>query len=233
MKELALSALLALVLSPAASIANEPPSHDAMAVMQSEGFLSGHPDINFRRKGLEAFEDGYLGDAAMYFERSALHADKASQAMLAEMHWNGIGVPQDRALGYAWMDLAAERHYPTFLSLRESYWSQLDPAEQERAIEVGTPLYAKYGDDVAKPRLEQKLRRAMRQVTGSRAGYRGALTIVLPGPGGISLKIRGDDFYSDTYWKPDHYWSWTDEVWSAPPSGRVDVGELERVQERD
>jgi len=197
-------------------------------VLLSEGFLSHHPDINYRRKGLKAFEDGFLGDAVTYFMRSARYADKASQAMLAEMHWNGTGVAQDRALAYAWMDLAAERGYPAFIGLRERYWAHLEQADRQRVLEVGEPLYAEYGDEVAKPRLEGQLARGTRGMTGSRVGFRSALTIQLPGPGGNMITVAGDQYYADRYWKADHYWRWTDEVWSVPPTGRVDVGELER-----
>lgn len=233
MKQCLLSVALILAVSSLSLQARSKASTGPDPVVQSEGFLYSHPDINFRRKGLAAFEDGFLGDAVTYFTRSAWHADKASQAMLAEMYWTGNGVPQDRVLAYAWMDLAAERLYPTFLALRERYWAGLDAAERERVIEVGEPLYAEYGDDVAKPRLESALRRGRRAATGSRVGFRAGLRIQLPGPGGAPITVRGDQYYADKYWKPEQYWVWTDEIWSRPPTGRVDVGELERVQARE
>lgn len=206
---------------------NEAPKPDV--VVQTQGFLVYHPDIDFRGKGLRAFQDGFLGDAVTYFTKAARYADKASQAMIGEMHWNGNGVPQDRALAYAWMDLAAERLYPTFLANRERYWQALSEAERERAIEVGLPLYEEYGDDVAKPRLERELRRGQRNITGSRVGFVGALEIRIAGPGGEPISISGEQYYADKYWRAERYWEWTDEIWSAPPKGRVDVGELERL----
>lgn len=226
---------LAISLAAPATAAAEPPDGTPTydPVLLSEGFLSFHPDINNRRMGLKAYQDGFLGDAVTYFTRSARYADKASQAMLAEMHWNGTGVTQDRALAYAWMDLAAERLYPSFLALRERYWAQLDEAERARVLEVGEPLYAEFGDEVAKPRLERQLRRGLRQTTGSRLGFRGALTIEMAGPGGLPITVTGEQYYADKYWKPEHYWEWTDEIWRAPPKGRVDVGELERLEQAD
>lgn len=208
---------------------NEAPKPDV--VVQAQGFLVYHPDIDFRGKGLRAFQDGFLGDAVTYFTKAARYADKASQAMIGEMHWNGTGVPQDRALAYAWMDLAAERLYPAFLANRERYWQALSEAERERAIEVGLPLYEDYGDDVAKPRLERELRRGQRNITGSRVGLVGALEIRIAGPGGEPISISGDQYYADKYWRAERYWEWTDEIWSAPPKGRVDVGELQRLSE--
>ena len=58
------------------------------------------------------------------------------------MYWKGLGVVRDRPIGYAWMDLAAERMYPNFTILRERYWSELDQAEQAAAIERGQALLA-------------------------------------------------------------------------------------------
>src|SRR3546814_3009538 len=75
--------------------------------------------------------------------------------MIAEMHWRGLGVPQDRELGYAWMDLAAERMYPNFVIKRERYWQLLDADQRRNAIERGQQLLAEYGDDAAKPRSEE------------------------------------------------------------------------------
>src|SRR3546814_9279963 len=70
--------------------------------------------------------------------------------MVAEMLWNGDGVERDRALAYAWMDLAAERGYAGFLGLRERYWSALDEAGRARALEAGQEVYAHYGDAAAR-----------------------------------------------------------------------------------
>lgn len=224
---IALSLCLGLSSQVTAQETKDAPEPDV--VVQSHGFLFYHPDVDFRGKGLRAYQDGQLGDAVTYFTRAARYADKASQAMLAEMHWNGTGVSQDRALAYAWMDLAAERLYPSFLSNRERYWAALSESERARAIEVGLPLYETYGDEAAKPRLEHQLRRARRSVTGSRVGFVGTLEVRIPGPGGESISIGGDQYYADKYWKAERYWEWTDEIWSAPPKGRVDVGELERL----
>src|SRR3546814_20275176 len=87
-----------------------------------------------------------------HFLRAARYADKPSQAMIAEMHWRGLGVPQDRELGYAWMDLAADRMYPTFVIKRERYWQLLDADQRRNAIDRGHQLPPEYADDAPKPR---------------------------------------------------------------------------------
>src|SRR3546814_6772152 len=100
--------------------------------------------------------------------------------MIAEMHWRGLGVPQDRELGYAWMDLAAERMYPNFVIKRERYWQLLDADQRSNAIERGQQLLAEYGDDAAKPRLAKVLRQARRETTGSHAGFVGGGLKIIP-----------------------------------------------------
>lgn len=200
--------------------------------LMTEGFLSAHPDLRWRREGLHAYSNKRYDQAMEYFLRAARYADKPAQAMIAEMYWTGIGAAQDRALGYAWMDLAAERFYSNFIIKREEYWRALDEAEQRDAIARGQPLLAEYGDDVAKPRMAKMLRKH-RSVTGSRVGFVGNLEIIpFTGPyAGTGLTIRGDDYYAPKYWQPEKYFEWQDEVWDAPAArkGRVKVGEIEQT----
>ncbi|HGM5925234.1 TPA: hypothetical protein ACKP5H_003249 [Stenotrophomonas maltophilia] len=56
------------------------------------------------------------------------------------MLWNGQGGPADRALGYAWMDLAAERGTEWLVAQRERFWEALSPDERERAVREGRSL---------------------------------------------------------------------------------------------
>src|SRR3546814_505270 len=135
--------------------------------MLTSGFLTAHPDIRWRREASYSYNRKEYDLAMDQFLRAARYADKPSQAMIAEMHWRGLGVPQDRELGYAWMDLAAERMYPNFVIKRERYWQLLDADQRSNAIERGQQLLAEYGDDAAKPRLAKVLRQARRETTGS------------------------------------------------------------------
>jgi hypothetical protein len=249
---LLLSLALPFAAAPAAS-ASTPDGHDAAdeaaveaalaeavdagaqgnedpAVLAAVLYTSAHPDLYNRSLGFRSLEDGLPEAAHGQFLRAARHADKPSQAMLAEMYWKGLGVPRDRATGYAWMDLAAERHYRGFILLREAYWAELDEAERARALEVGQALYAEYGDDVAKPRQERAMQRARRATTGSRTGFVGALKVRVPGPGGSTVEVDGSRFYAARYWRPEAYWAWQDEIWISPlPATRVDVGDIEAV----
>lgn len=225
-------ALLGALSSPALSQDPEGGGVEREMILDSQHFLSAHPDIRWRREGVWALEQDQAGYAAEYFRRAARYADKPSQAMLAEMYWSGLGVEADRPLAYAWMDLAAERAYPVFLAKREHYWARLSEAERARVQEVGIPLYEQYGDEVAKPRLERLLARARRDITGSRVGNVGALKILVPGPGGAAHSISGDDFYDDEFWEPARYWAWQDRAWKEPASGRVHILPIEPVRDR-
>jgi uncharacterized protein len=196
------------------------PAHVAAA---SEGFLQYHPDLRWRKVGLGHYEDGRLDLAMEALKRSARYADKGSQAMVAEMYWNGEGTTADRAAAYAWMDLAAERGYKDFLAVRENYWSNLSLEEQTRALEIGQEVYAEYGDEVAKPRLERKINKGRRGTTGSRTGFKGALTVLLPGNGGW-ISLDAEQYYNDKFWQPEQYFEWQDQLWQEPYRGRVEVG---------
>ena len=200
--------------------------------LMTEGFLSAHPDLRWRREGLHAYANQRYDEAMQHFLRAARYADKPAQAMIAEMYWKGIGVPQDREMGYAWMDLAAERFYSNFVILREQYWGKLDQEGQRTAIERGQALLSEYGDDVAKKRMAKILRKE-RSVTGSRVGFVGNLEIIpFTGPdAGKGLSIRGDEYYSPKYWQADKYFEWQDQIWDAPGArkGRVEVGDVEQA----
>lgn len=207
--------------------AQEAKTNDAI-MMTSEGFLDAHPDIKFRQQGLRAWEAGDHAEAFTLFKRAARYADKPSQGMIAEMLWRGEGVAQDRPAAYAWMDLAAERHYRPMLIQREIYWDALSPAEQEKAMEIGKELYAEYGDVVGKPRVERKMRFARRAGTGGRTGGAiGNLTIVINTMAG-PMTIDGSTYYDPDYWEPERYWAWQEKGWKNPPRGMVDVGPLSR-----
>lgn len=224
-------AAVALAFGTAGVKAQEQRVVDTDRVLGSEAFLSAHPDLQNRHRGTLAYEEGRLEEALTYFRRAARYADKPSQAMVGEMLWKGEGVARDPALAYAWMDLAAERGQPRFIGWREHYWQQLDEAGREQALQVGQGVYAEYGDDVAKPRQERVMRRARRQVTGSRTGMAGSMLVVPVEDGHAQTPVDGSRFHNPKYWDPELYWHWQDEIWDQLPQGIIEVLPLRPLED--
>lgn len=221
---LALS-LIPLFCAPGPTTAAGFHSHREEQLMNSYAFLYAHPDVKFRKAGLAAYEAGLLSQAAKDFRRAARFADKPSQAMLAEMLWRGEGVPQDRPAAYAWMDLAAERGFKTMLVKREIYWNALTASERKIALDVGAELYAEFGDEIAKERLERKLRRATYERTGSNVGFVGNLDVTL-NVDNEPVKVDGASYYERRWWQPELYWALQDAEWQESRGGLVEIGPL-------
>lgn len=209
-------------------------------VFSTEGMQSAHPDFRWRMAGLREMEQDRIDLAQSYFRRAARYADKPAQAMLAELLWTGRGGERNPVQAYAWMDLAAERGYVMFVAHREKYWAALTQGERHAAVEFGRELYAKYGDDVAKPRLEAELQRGRFAITGSRAGGVGSVRVFQApsyNDGGVGLSRNGrllvglemPNYYDNKYWRPTQYWEWQDSLYSELPLawrlGEVEVGD--------
>ncbi|RNF83779.1 SEL1-like repeat protein [Montanilutibacter psychrotolerans] len=156
--------------------AAERPTLSAMSFMQLDEaatLAKGKPNEESRLHGLKAYQRGDTEDAVQRFERAAYHADKPAQHYLSLIHWHGAGVPVDRVLGYIWSDLAAERGSQRLLRIRERMWSELSADEQAQVASRGESFAQRYGDAVARPRAESRLRTFARAMTGSRVGWRG------------------------------------------------------------
>jgi hypothetical protein len=232
--------------SPAHS--SRPVPNEALLVEKGYGgFLAAHPDLRHHRHALAAYLEGDFATAMRHFRKAARYADKPSQALIAEMLWEGQGVPPDRALAYAWMDLAAERGNERFLIQRERYWSALDAAQQTDAVARGSELYAEFGDEVAQPRLARAIARVSRKIAGSRTGFGGNTAIhaaaVGSGAAAVTTGVNGADsgfqpshslpavaFLAPQLWNPELYFDWRDGYWERKlETGYVEVGEVEQA----
>lgn len=217
-------ALLAVLLPlPFATTASDQVHWRERDVMADEAYLRYHPDQRFRNLGLEAYAQQDYATALSYFTEAARYADKASQAFIAGMYWEGLGVPSDPALAYAWIDLASERRTPPLLAYREHYWSRLDAAQRERASAIGLELYAEYGDDVAQHRLERLMAKGQSRAAATRSPY---------------LYVNGHlEWYQSKFWRPRQYWALQetlirDALPHADDPGEVRVRPLEPVRDR-
>jgi len=197
------------------------------AFTRSESFLGAHPDLDWRYHGIENYKSGHYAWALIDFHRAARFADKTSQAIMAQMYWNGDGVTADRVIAYVWADLAAERGYPDFIATREKFWSQLSDGERQAAIQAGPRLFSEYGDAVAKKREENELRRALIGVTGSHTTHVGASMSSKRLVNGRWIDSDGASYWGEKYWTPEKYWRWQDRVWTQPPEGKVEVGPIQ------
>lgn len=198
-------------------------------VLSTRTFLNAHPDLKHRTEGWVAYDAGDDARAMKEFKRAALYSDKLSQAMVAELLWQGRGLAIDRAAAYAWADIAAERGYTQFVRLREQYWRQLDVSERARALEVGNALLAEYGDAAAKPRLALFMKKARQRMRRSAPYASAPKSVMVAGSNGGMISIPAHRFYDKKFWDPVQYQAWQDSLWMPPKTGQVDVGDVQQV----
>jgi hypothetical protein len=207
-----------------------PPEVDRSLMIS--GFLAGHPDLAGRKHGMDAINRQHYARARTAFLRAARYGDKPSQAMLGEIYWKGLGVERDPVLGYVWMFLAAERGYYDFRAWSEAYWHEMTIAQRQQAQVRGPAIVAEYGDAVAVPRLEQAMRRALRQGTGSLVDPSGQMMVITSYDTTPPRGIDPERFYADMYWRPAEYHQLQDRLWKAPLHKRVDVGPVDDLSTR-
>jgi hypothetical protein len=196
-----------------------------------------HPDVFGMTSGLRRYAHHDFKGAMAYFKEGAYYADKLSQLCIGLMYMNGEGVSKDLVTAYAWIDLASERKYPDFVATRNSLKARLTPDQLAKAQALRVDLEKKYGDAVAKHRMELKLRLGlMNAYTGSRTGYdSGIIQVKEPGTceplliiGGHALPEAGCDhgaYLSKDNWKPELYFATRDAEWKDM-RGTVTVGPL-------
>ena len=193
-----------------------------------------HPDIFGMTLGLRRYAHHQFKDALKYFETGAYYADKLSQLCIGLMYLNGDGVEKSPVTAYAWLDLAAERDYPDFVATRDSLKAKLSRAQLAQAQALRRELGERYGDAVAKRRMEVQLRVGlMNAFTGSRTGYDSGIVQVRPtgcGPlvviGGHTLPEAGCDngaYLAKENWNPKLYFAARDREWKDA-RGKVTVG---------
>lgn len=180
------------------------------------------PGLYYHQIGTDEYKAGRYPLALDAFERSAHYGDKLSQFNLGVMHANGEGVPPDRARGWAWLELASERHYPQFRQAADALWPSLSENEQARAREILQELQADYADAVALKRADRRLRQEKNQMTGSRVGMVGALTVI--NANGTHI---GSDYYSDNDWNLDTILENEAIIFDALANTRVELRDLE------
>ena len=195
---------------------------------------SVHYDQVFRWRAMESFNAGEVASAIRNFERAARYADKPSQFALGVIYMNGDGVMRDRALGFAWLDVAAERGYEEVVEQRDRLWEQLTDGERAAAELLSKRLFARYGDAKAKPRHRSKTLAALQHSLGKSKSVRDdvIVTDLMNCSAGLVDFTRGNacherDFYASRF-DPKAYWAKQDADWGI--GGIVEVGPVLRAR---
>jgi len=106
---------------------------------------------------------------------------KDAQYNLGIAYFKGIGVPLDRPRSLARLALAAERKDAQFTRASlAAGWDQASVADHDQANAIWRELLERYADAVALPLAEQRFHHEIAQITGSRVGMPGHVTIWTP-----------------------------------------------------
>jgi hypothetical protein len=130
-----------------------------------------HDDLFGEIAGFKNYARHRYTDALRYFDLGAYYADKPAQLSIGLMYLKGEGVARDDAAAYAWIDLSAERGYPAYVATRDRVRATLTLEQLLQSVQIRKKLAARYGDEVAKPRIANELRTGLSMMTGSRAGF--------------------------------------------------------------
>ena len=205
---------------------------DRLITAMNNSSTWGHPDLFGEFAGMRLYYEGHYKAAIKYFKYGARYADKLSQLSIGLMYENGRGVEKDPVTACAWIALAAERKFPTFIATRNRVCEALTPAQHDQAVAVLDKLMPIYGDKVAKKRMVRALAQARTEMTGSRTGFNYGIETVGTGKSCGGPVIQGTtmagcgsmDFWSPWRWDPKKYFAARDAHWR----GVVTVGSLEK-----
>lgn len=197
----------------------------------------GHPDLFGQFAGMRRLFKGDYNGAMHYFKIGARYADKLSQLSIGMMYLNDRGIGKDPAAACAWITLAAERGYPSYVKTRDRVCQSLTPGQHDQAIAVLDALRPEYGDKIAKRRMKLELAIARNALTGSHLGHdSGVETVALNREhvdcdgyslalGGVEIPRRGCGRYDPSLLDSKKYFAARDAQWF----GTVSVGELQKV----
>lgn len=229
--------------APAKPVVDRPEADaDTNKIITAMNYAStwGHPDLFGEYAGMRLYSEGRYKQAITYFKYGARYADKLSQLSIGLMYANGRGVEKDPVTACAWLALAAERKYASFVATRDRVCDALTPAQHDQAVAVLDKLMPVYGDKVAKRRMITALNLAKMQSTGSHLGFDAGITTIgvnqncdaramansRAGVGGPVAGCGSNNFWDPWRWDPKKYFETRDAHWR----GTVTVGELQDVK---
>jgi len=130
----------------------------------------GRPGEYYFQLGVNAFYKKDYAHAVTMYKVAASWAYKPAEFNLGLMYFKGEGVPQDRALGAAWMVLAAERPGSKYAHTRDVMITALNETEFAHTTALWNDLKPTYGDEVALHRAKTRWAQVKSSMTGSRVG---------------------------------------------------------------
>jgi hypothetical protein len=145
----------------------------------------GRPGEYYFQLGVNAFYKKDYAHAVAMYKVAASWAYKPAEFNLGLMYFKGAGVGQDRALGAAWMVLAAERPGSKYAKTRDVMITALSDAEFTRTNSLWNELKSTYGDEVALHRAKARWAQVKSSMTGSRVGD-GAVYLTVGAGNGVA-----------------------------------------------
>jgi hypothetical protein len=214
------------------------PKIERILQAMGEASTDGHPDLFGQFAGMQRLFEGDYKGAMKYFKFGARYADKLSQISIGMMYLHGRGVSKNPATACAWITLAAERGYPSYVSARNQICVALSPTQHDQTMVLMDTLQPEYGDKVAMQRMKLALRIDRNSLTGSHLGHdSGVITMAMDTShtpncggytlflGGVEVPARGCGRYDPKLEDSKTYFAARDAQWH----GTVTVGELHKV----
>jgi len=156
-------AALGPTVSSAASPPNQPPTINVCA----EGMEQILPGDFYACKAVYELKHANFKRALGLLEESARWANKNSQHVLGVVYYNGddSGVPKNRPLGLAWLELAGERKDPEVLREYNDARAHASSEEVAAADQLFSTMKEEFGDAVAGVRAQNRYNEKVREMT--------------------------------------------------------------------
>ena len=178
------------------------------------------PGLYYFHKGCDYYRRGDHAAALHAWQVAAGWAMKDAQYDLGIAYFRGRGDVIDRPRGLAWLALAAERKDEAFVTSLAAAWDEASEDEHAQANAIWRELRTHYADAVALPKAGNRYRQEVSQITGSRVGM----------PGHVSIWTRALGRV-DVAWFKTQMQERADRNFGRLPVGHVDIGPLEPVVE--
>ena len=151
------------------------------------------PGSYFEYRARSYLKHDELAAALGMYKLAAYWGNKYAQYNIGILFFfGGKSIAPDRPRAAAWLRMAAGSQQPGMADTFQKVSQSLTPAEHAQADAVWNELQAKYAGTLTRQRAITRYQTERRNVTGSRVGFVGSLTLCLP---------DGSDVDGYTYYK--------------------------------